>query len=848
MKLPALAAAWLGGLALAYRWYDADPTPALLLALFALTLALICRLLRLSPWPALLIALLLLGLWRYELAETSPPSLIAQLGQPSAFQGRIVNDPESTATRVKFRLELSAIAPGPGSRQPESRQWKPQAGKILVYAHPPASLVQQREPPYFRYGDRLELTGTLQQPQPFAGFDYPSYLESLGIYGILWLRERADIKMTAPVNEEQGFRLPQLHQLRAVIYDLRRKLARSLDSALPPSQAALAQALLLGLRGQLTDDVVENFRQTGTSHLLAISGLHLGILLALAVGLFHRLLGHHTPLPLLLALTLVWLYVLVSGAPASVVRAAIMGSIYLGALALGRPRDTLLPALALSAAAMTALDPRIVSQVSFQLSFAAMAGIVLALPWQEAASQAIAGRMSQRSEPWSPWAGVLLSWLAAGVIISAAATLATFPLVAFNFKQLPLLGIPATILATPLLPFALIGALATALTGLLHPVLGQVVGWFAAIPLAALLELVALVPGWTVSGDWADSRLAWAWYSVLVIILLLAGSRGKWLGSLGRLLFRQNRSAGPKEPDFHPAGRRTAVGSYFGLVGVALILTASGIYLFAEILSGSDGKLHVYFFDVGQGDSALIVTPQGRQILVDGGPDIAGTTRSLSGPIAPWDRSLDLVAATHLDADHSRGLLRVLETYRVDNVLAGVPDPENALYPQWQHTVERQGHTVTYVAAGQTITLEDGITLETLHPPAVPLRGPAWDSNNNSLTFRLVYGDISFLLTADIEEEAERYLVRTAPDLESDVLKVAHHGSKSSTTAAFLRAVKPRWAVISAGPDNTYGHPHSSVVTRLETAVGKSGIYQTARHGTIEFSTDGQRLWVETER
>ena len=845
MKLPALAAAWLGGLALAYRWYDADPTPALLLALFALTLALICRLLRLSPWPALLIALLLLGLWRYELAEPVPPILIAESGQPATFQGRIVNDPEATATRVKFRLELSAIARRQGSRQPEGRQWEPQAGKILVYAHPPASLVQERENPYFRYGDRLELTGTLQQPQPFDRFDYPAYLESLGIYGILWLRERADIKVAAPVNEQQGFRLPQI---RAGIYDLRRKLARSLDSALPPSQAALAQALLLGLRGQLTDAVVVDFRQTGTSHLLAISGLHLGILLALGVGLFQRLLGHHTPLPLLLALALVWLYVLVSGAPASVVRAAIMGSIYLGALALGRPRDTLLPALALSAAAMTAVDPRIVSQVSFQLSFAAMAGIVLALPWQEAAGQSITDRLSQRSEPWASWAGLLLSWLAAGAIISAAATLATFPLVAFNFKQLPLLGIPATILATPLLPFALIGGLATALAGLLNPALGQVVGWPASIPLAALLELVALVPGWTVSGDWADSRLAWAWYTVLVIILLLAGSRGKRLEALARLVFRQNRNAGSNEPDFYAAGRRTAVGSYFGLVGVTLILAASGIYLFAEVLSGSDGKLHLYFFDVGQGDSALIVTPKGRQILVDGGPDIAGATRSLSGPMAPWDRRLDLVAATHLDADHSRGLLRVLETYRVDNVLAGVPDPENTLYPQWQRTVERQGHTVTYVAAGQTITLEDGITLETLHPPAVPRRGPAWDSNNNSLTFRLAYGDISFLLTADIEAEAERYLVRTAPDLESDVLKVAHHGSKSSTTAGFLRAVKPRWAVISAGPDNPYGHPHPSVVARLEAAVGREGIYQTAHHGTIEFSTDGQRLWVETER
>ena len=847
MKLTALAAAWLVGLALAHRWYDADPLLPLLLALVALTLALVCRTLRLSPWPALLIALLLLGLGRYEAAETTPPSLVALSGQPVTLQGRIVNDPEATATRIKFRLEVSAIARTQGSRGNQgnrrNREWEPHHGKIQVYTYPPAALVKEREHPFFRYGDRLELSGTLQQPEPFEGFDYPAYLESLGIYAILWSREAVWLEGG---DGDEGNGLPQ--RLRARIYDLRRELAGNLDSALPPPQAALAQALLLGLRGQLPDGVVENFRQTGTSHLLAISGLHLGILLALAVGLFQRLLGRHTPLPLLLALALIWLYVLVSGAPPSVVRAALMGSAYLGVLALGRPRDTLLPALALSALAMTALDPRIVTQVSFQLSFAAMTGIVLALPWQAAASQAIANRFSLRREPWASWAGVILGWLAAGIIISAAATLATFPLVAFNFKQLPLLGIPATILATPLLPFALVGGLAAALAGLVHPLLGQFVGWFAAIPLAALLELVALVPGWTVSGEWADSRLAWVWYGALVVVLLLAGSRGNRVKALVRLLLRQNGTGGQTGPDPNAAGLRTEVGSSLGIVGVTLILAASGVYLLAEVLSGSDGKLHVYFFDVGQGDSALIVTPQGRQILVDGGPDFGGATRALSGPLAPWDRSLDMVAATHLDADHSRGLLRVLETYEVDTVLAGVPDPKSSLYPQWRRAVEQPGHKVAYLSAGQTITLEEGITLETLHPPGVPLRGSAWDSNNNGLVFRLVYGDISFLLAADIEAEAERYLARTAPDLESDVLKVAHHGSKSSTTTAFLRAVNPRWAVISAGQDNQYGHPHSTVVNRLEAAVGKAGVFGTATQGTIEFSTDGQRLWVETER
>ena len=854
MKLTLLAAAWLGGLALAYRWYAADPTPALLLAGAALTLALLCRRLRLSPWPALLLALLLLGLWRYETVNVAPPDLFPPGGGAATVRGRIVNDPEATATRIKFRLALTEINRG--------RDWQPQAGRILVYAQPPAALVGAREHPWFRYGDRLELSGTLQNPEPFAGFDYPAYLESLGIYGILWSRDA----VWRDAGETDGNGLPFTRRLQAGIYDLRRQLAGGLDSALPPAQAALAQALLLGLRGQLPDETVANFRQTGTSHLLAISGLHLGILLALAVGLFQRLLGRHTPLPLLLALALAWLYVLVSGASPSVLRAAIMGSIYLGALALGRPRDTLLPALALSAVAMTALEPRIVAQVSFQLSFAAMAGIVLVLPWQENAAAAVADSVTdgihRRQIHWPEWAGPVLGgaagFLVSGVIVSAAATLATFPLVAFHFQQLPLLGIPATILAAPLLPFALVGALVSAMAGLVHPALGQVIGWPASVPLTALLELVALVPGWTIAGDWNDSRLIWAWYAALVVILLLAGGRGNRLGR--GFLFLRNRGESPDEPDFPAARHRTAVSSYFGIVAVGLIIAVSVIYLVAATLSGSDGKLHVYFFDVGQGDSTLLVTPRGRRILVDGGPDIGGATRALAGPLAPWQRRLDLVALTHLDADHSRGLLKVLETYRVDRVLVGAEDPDNPLYPQWQRTVELGEHKVTRLSAGQTLTLETGLTLEVLHPPAMPLRGPVWDSNNNSLTLRLVYGDLSFLLAGDIEQEAERYLIRRAragenrqeirepPELASQVLKVAHHGSKSSTTAAFLEAVNPRWVVISAGADNPYGHPHPSVVARLEAAVGKDAIYQTATQGTIAFSTDGRRLWVKTER
>ncbi len=834
MKLTTLAAAWLAGMAVAYGWYDADPLPLLFLAGAAVTVALACRLLGFAAGPALLVAACLLGLWRYEVWQDVPPPLVTEYGGDTRVQGRIVSDPEATATRVKFTIQLSDIA---RSRAGGTPGWQAHDGKLLVYAHPPSELVAQRELPYFRYGDGVKLSGTLQGPEPIEKFDYPAYLESQGIYGIFWAQDAA-------VLHDANAGSNVMAVIRGTVFNLRRNLARGLDQSLPPTEAALARALLLGQRGQLPDPVVEGFRQSGTSHLLAISGLHLGILLLMTVGLLQWVLGRHTPLPIVLALGAVWLYVLISGAPVSVIRAAIMGSVYLAALGLGRPRESLLPALALSGVVMTALDPGAASRISFQLSFAAMAGIALALPWQDAVSQGIVSRVERTGWRWSPLAATALGWLASGVLISAAATLATFPLVALNFGRLPLLGIPTTILATPLLPFALAGGLFLAVAGMVHPLVGQLVGLPASMPLTALLALVDAVPKWTVELDTEGSGWLWGWYGVLLGTLVLSDTRWYRTGVLGRL----SRLLGMSGSATRGATGSGSSGAYLALGGVGVAMAATLIYVLAGAWGSADGGLHVYFLDVGQGDAMYIVTPGGRQILVDGGPEFGGAARALSKRLPPWDRSLDLVASTHLDTDHSRGLLRVLESYRTGTVVAGLPDPDSHLHPQWRKAVEQGEHRLVHLSAGQELTLDDGVNLTVLHPPSVSLRGPAWDSNNNSLVLRLSYGEMSFLLTGDIEEEAERYLARTATSLQSDVLKAGHHGSNSSTTPAFLRAVKPRWAVISAGAENQYGHPHADVVSRLEAAVGKGNVFSTATQGTIHFSTDGQRLWVETER
>jgi len=323
---------------------------------------------------------------------------------------------------------------------------------------------------------------------------------------------------------------------------------------------------------------------------------------------------------------------------------------------------------------------------------------------------------------------------------------------------------------------------------------------------------------------------------------VLAGGPPRLGNLVGRLRALAPRLAPGKLGGVRPTSRN------FWSGGVALLLVSAAVLVWVQVFSGPDGKLHVYFFDVGQGDSALVVTPSGRQVLVDGGPETEGAIRALAGPMSAGDRSLDLVVLTHLDADHSRGLLEVLDRYRVAAVLVGVSDPDSALYPLWRASMDRNGLAETPVHAGYRVILEPGVALEVLNPPKKPIGGSAADQNNNGVVLRLLHGDVSFLLAADVEATAESYLVRDASPLESEVLKVAHHGSNSSTTEPFLRRVRPVVVIVSVGEGNRYGHPYQEVIKRLEEAVGPEGLYRTDRDGTIEFISDGQRLWARTER
>ena len=252
--------------------------------------------------------------------------------------------------------------------------------------------------------------------------------------------------------------------------------------------------------------------------------------------------------------------------------------------------------------------------------------------------------------------------------------------------------------------------------------------------------------------------------------------------------------------------------------------------------------MSVHFFDIGQGDSILIVTPSGRRALIDGGPEADGASQALAGALS-GDRGLDLAVMTHPDADHGRGLLEVLDRYKVGMALSGPAEPDDDIQAQWDQRLRKHNIASAEVWAGYVVSLDDGVELRVLNPPPGRVSG---DSNDNSVVFRLTYGEVSFLLTADIGHSVEERLLREDVELSATVLKVGHHGSKTATSQRFLDAVNPAVAVISVGRDNSYGHPAGEVVARLELRLGAGSVYRTDLDGDVVVVTDGVGVRVRT--
>ena len=816
MKLLVVSAFWVTGVAAALLW----EVLVAVLTLFLVASGALALLFWLKKWsllPPVAIAFLLLGTLRVELAATPPVEFQPWLGMKGlAVEGLVVEDPEPRDSLVRFRFRARRISTGDG--------WQEVRSDILVFARPSAELAQSRQAPHIRYGDILVLRGSLDEAPVFQDFDYREYLARQGIQALM---NRPAVTL---LGEERG------SWPLSLVYRLRSSLARSLGTSLPEPQASFAQALLLGMRGGLPAEVTQAFRDTGTSHILAISGLHVGVVLGLSLPLSIGLLGRRRNLYLLLPLGLLWLYALLSAFSPSVERAVIMASLYLLAVALGRQRSAF-PALGFAAALMVAVEPSILYDISFQLSFTAVAGILLL--WRPL--QTILGAALERVLTVGSWQETAGRWVVTGVAVSLAAVLATLPLLAFNFQYISFLSIPATLLVLPALPLVLVTSLATALAGLIAPALGQLVGWVAWLPLSyplGLVELLSRLPQTVLHLEGVSGLLVWGYYGGAALALVAA-----WPGRrrLALWLRRQEEGRVPRTL----AWSRGSVAR----TGTLLSLAVAVAILWMANASMPDGKLHVTLMDVGQGDAIFIQTPEGQQVVVDGGPDPRQLLEALGERMPFWDRSLDLVVVSHAHEDHLAGLLEVLRRYRVATILDNPYPYQSPAREEWKSVVAAEGATVFQARRGQVVGLGDQVTLEVLNPPAPLIGGTSSDVDNNSTVIRLRYGNASFLFTGDLQWEGEASIIDRGEALQSTVLKVAHHGSKTSSAREFLDVVRPQLVVVSVGGENPYGHPAEEVMDRLVDLVGSpENVLTTADRGDITLISDGRSISVQTQR
>jgi len=678
----------------------------------------------------------------------------------------------------------------------------------------------------YAYGQPLRVSGRLTAPSTANGTAYRESLQRRGIHSELFGAQVQTI--AAP---RQG------NLLLRWLFAVRAKGEDILNRSLPEPYAALANGMLLGIEAGIPKELYGAFNATGSSHVIVISGSNVAIIAGALMGVGARLLGRRRALwPTLAGLAC---YALLVGGDAAVIRASIMGGLVVVAVAVNR-RSTALVSLAAASACMVLLNPLMLWDVGLQLSSIATAGLILLVPpYTHLLHKFLHGVgwtvQRLRLTLLSTVAGVTTSFLPVtvlraiveeGLVVSLAANVMTMPLILLYFDRFSVVGLLTNLLIVPVQPMIM-------LAGFLGVLAGAVgLGWIARLllwlPYVGLVWTVGVVQ-WTASFPGANRWLFGfgpAWLAATYGAIFVLRWRTTVIGACRRLWVWLQR-------DWWTS---LIVPTATSVLGVAAIL------IWWAALSQPDGRLHVWFLDVGQGDGILIQTPSGRQVLVDGGAKPQRLFSELAAVMPFWDRTIDLVVLTHPDADHMAAQAEAPTRFAIDTAWDTAAGQANQHGEPWRARMREAGVAVQVQSAGGWVDLGDGATLWVLGPPAAGFTGEKVD-NDNSLVTKLVYGNLSVLFTGDAGSLAEQALLATHAPLTAIVLKVGHHGSQTSTSPAFVRAVNPPLVVIQVGQDNTYGHPDPELLERL---AGRR-VLRTDQNGRIEITSDGQQMWVATQ-
>lgn len=656
---------------------------------------------------------------------------------------------------------------------------------------------------YGQVGDRLQTTGKVMKIHDYQNpgrMDVVMANYAKGIHGQL----RAGKYSTYLYSQDKNI-------LARTAGYIRHLYKQAMDKVMPGTDSAAIFAMLFGGYGGIKEELLEAFTVTGLIHILSVSGSHITLMAGVANAM-GRTFGLPNGAVAGLATVIIVVYSLLAGLVLPVIRSAAMGILTVIALAMGRERDAQ-HILSLTALGILLLWPLALFDISFQLSFGATAGLLYISP-------------RLRQSLYRPFP----KFIADNMSVTIGAQLGALPFIAWYFNVVSISSLLANLLVAPIIELIIVISLFSGIIVGLVPLLGKVIFISSSMLLGLAYELsrfIAKLPG----GQLYIPAMSWQFWCVYYFLVLLCAAPDKVRVQAidrAKFLFMTCRKAG----------------KYVLVCGLLLAATGAVVYVM------SPREMSVHFIDVGQGDGALVITPHGRAFMIDVGGNRKGSYNIGARVDVPYllhygVRKLDFIMLTHAHEDHAQGVGGILGRLPVGTVMIGHEGLEEYLKSFGVKNPAVRKAKYVMLQEGTKIDI-DGVTVQVLFAPEKNQLAGNATGNEFSNLIRVSYGKHSFLFTGDLTAEYEKTLIKQGKILNSTVLKVAHHGSSTSSTEEFLRVVSPEWSVISVGYGNSFGHPDSRVLNRIK-ACTDSEILRTDKNGAVVFFTDGENLRVDTQ-
>lgn len=771
------------------------------------------------------------------LAPEFPPQHVIHFLDTRAWEivGRIDNISSKAGDRLRLILQTETLR--------GQRKSLPVIGKIRVTVSSP--------PPGLAAGDRIAFYGRIRSIRNFNNsgrFDYQRYMAFQKVWGTAYV---AGNKLVVLAKQEQ-------RGLVRMVAETRGKISELIDQTVTGNPQSILKALIIGDRSSIPPELRKAFNRAGVGHLLAISGLHVGIVATGAFLFFVRILSYIKPLlwhartqkaAVVCSLPPVFFYGFLAGMSPSTQRAVIMVAVFLLSFFIEREQE-LMNTLAVAAMLILIVHPPALFSISFQLSFVAVLVIIYSLsripnPWESEPAESKKGRLFQIKQK-------LFYFLAA----SFFAVLGTSPLGMLYFNQISLVGLWANVIIVPLIGLVVVPLGLLAVWLYLFTITGASwLLWASARVLAqalAMVEFFAGLPYAAVKTVTPTGFEICLFYLLLGALLNIGSARN---ASCGRRKIHRTLSGTPRVP-WNAAGTFAMYRPQLAfLVAVVVILAGIGDTLYWCNRRLWHDDLRVTVIDVRHGSSALLELPHGHTMLIDGGGFSDNAVFDIGARIvAPflWRqkiKTVDTIVLSHPNSDHLNGLIYIAEHFNVKEVWSNNQAADTKGYQRFMGAIAANRiHHPPFKELPRSRSI-NGVRFDILYPPydfIARCKREDWrDLNNNSMVVKATWGSTSFLFPGDIKSPAEAELAtNSAHMLKSSVLLAPHHGSRTSSTDGFLAKVAPEVVIISSGRQSRFGTPHAAVLRRYQNFGLR--IYETARHGAVAVSTDGRSLHIKT--